>query len=63
MLFVCITDTGKQWNFLLKHSTNNLQEISNEIYCKTVVILYPGSFARLDHFLASLEISNFMYFF
>ena len=54
----------KKWNFLLKHSTGNLQEISIEIYCsKTVVIPYLGNFKCQGHFLASVEISNFMHFF
>ena len=56
--------TGKKWSFLLKHSTGNLQEISSEIYCsKTVVIPYLGNFTCQGHFLASMEISNFIHVF
>ena len=54
----------KKWNFLLKHTSGNVQEISNEIYCsKTVVIPYLGNITCLGHFLASMEISDFIYFF
>ena len=54
----------KKWNFLLKHSTGNVQEISIDIYCsKTVVIPYLGNFKCQGYFLASTEILNFMHFF
>ena len=54
----------KKWNFLLKHSTGNVQEISIDIYCsKTVVIPYLGNFKCQVYFLASTEILNFMHFF
>ena len=54
----------KKWNFLLKHTSGNVQEVSNEIYCsKTVVIPYLGNITCLGHFLASMEISDFIYFF
>ena len=57
-------NTGKKWNFLLKHSTGNVQEISIDIYCsKTVVISYLGNFKCQGYFLASTEILNFMHFF
>ena len=56
VIFSCYGYTGKKWNFLLKHSTGNLQEIFNEIYCsKTVVIPYLGNFTCQSHFLASME--------
>ena len=54
----------KKWNFLLKHTSGNVQEISNEIYCsKTVVIPYLGNITCQGYFLASMEISDFIYFF
>ena len=45
----------KKWNFLLKHSTGNVQEISIDIYCSKTVPrkfqmsgLFPGFYGNFE---------------
>ena len=51
----------KKWNFLLKHTSGNVQEISNEIYCSNTIPRkyhlsgsFPGFYGNLRFHLLFL---------